>query len=1064
MSVEVTESPDAPGSISAEEWSILEPLLPDRWPDGRPRPWYPPVLDVLRIAAMISLLACACGYLLVRLAGRESVIFGVGVILYLVMLVLFAGLVRAILVAARTTMGGPAAENVPPPFAARIERFARLFAAGQGQEADHKAAAACQLARWSLGAAHPVLAELLYGRAMLQVTMDEPSMAVALIEEADRIWLGALAPDSRERADVEIALAMLYQALENAPRAEQHYRSCAKTASRLGGPGIRLAVSSLQALGEILEERGDGAEAEALYQRVVKLLGDHPGAGSKRALIALDKLIAVHLIRQDYPAARSLMLRVLHMTHRDYPEGHPFLADRLDDLGQLYHSMGAYARADPLYARAQDIRRRAFGTDTPLYTLSLCNRAELAAAIGDPASALDLLRRMSAVENQFVGRAVLSRSEQHLMSYIYMFYTNMCKYLTIVVKHYPTVPHTVTAAFDLVERRKAAGIEALAARREVMVEALDPRRAEGLERLTQLRWQIARMSRTGLSAGESAAAYRRRLEGLKAERDDLEVELARLAPVPDRDAVPSRAGRLVSPRDVPDGAVLIEFVRFHVFRFEAVPAHDEPRWGTPRYLAFVFPSALTHDVELYDLGEAGPIERWITEFRAEVGTDPGGSRRRDMAARRETPAGPEASRVLEADQALYGALLRPLFRSIGDRRKLLLAPDGDLNRLPFEVLQIGQGRRLIEDYEVSYVVAGRDLRTFAQRARGRRAAGPPLVLADPDFDSLEDSAGTKLTQSAGGRAILAASRRSVEIELDDHQFDRLPASRAEGEEVAALLGVKPAMGTLASESCLKSCRSPRILHLATHGFFLSDQDIEGERLQAMLEAQPWMEDAILEARRAAREPTFLDRVFLFGWQGAVISPDLFADLSEIDREMARVRQLARGARQLAELEQENPLLRSGLALAGANVGLRGADSPQAEDGLLTAEDVTGLDRVDTELVVLSACETGLGEVRTGEGVFGLRRAFVLAGAKTLVMSLWKVPDEPTRELMVNYYRLLLAGRGRAQALREAQLAMMASYPDPYYWGAFICQGDPSPLNMPRTATADASVVTTRPTT
>ena len=104
-----------------------------------------------------------------------------------------------------------------------------------------------------------------------------------------------------------------------------------------------------------------------------------------------------------------------------------------------------------------------------------------------------------------------------------------------------------------------------------------------------------------------------------------------------------------------------------------------------------------------------------------------------------------------------------------------------------------------------------------------------------------------------------------------------------------------------------------------------------------------------------------------------------------------------------------------------------------------------MDLLDTELVVLSACETGLGEVKVGEGVFGLRRAFVLAGARTLVMSLWSVPDEATRLLMEDFYRRLLAGEGRAEALRNAQLALRRKYPHPYYWGAFICHGDPAPL-------------------
>src|SRR5215218_8701411 len=103
-------------------------------------------------------------------------------------------------------------------------------------------------------------------------------------------------------------------------------------------------------------------------------------------------------------------------------------------------------------------------------------------------------------------------------------------------------------------------------------------------------------------------------------------------------------------------------------------------------------------------------------------------------------------------------------------------------------------------------------------------------------------------------------------------------------------------------------------------------------------------------------------------------------------------------------------------------------------------DVTGIDLTNTELVALSACDTALGEVLIGEGIFGLRRSFILAGAQTLIMSLWKVPDKQTRELMVEFYRLLKKGQGRAEALREAQLEIKKNYPHPLYWAAFICQG------------------------
>src|SRR5262249_33954311 len=144
-------------------------------------------------------------------------------------------------------------------------------------------------------------------------------------------------------------------------------------------------------------------------------------------------------------------------------------------------------------------------------------------------------------------------------------------------------------------------------------------------------------------------------------------------------------------------------------------------------------------------------------------------------------------------------------------------------------------------------------------------------------------------------------------------------------------------------------------------------------------------------------------------------PDQQPDLNRLGRNLQLMDiGAAPGPGRLTGPGMESPMLRSGLALAGANTFLRGASPPaEAEDGLLTAEDVAGLDLLDTELVVLSACDTGLGAVHLGEGVFGLRRAFVVAGAKTLVMSLWKVPDLATAFLMDRFYdNLLICGLGR----------------------------------------------------
>jgi CHAT domain-containing protein len=219
-------------------------------------------------------------------------------------------------------------------------------------------------------------------------------------------------------------------------------------------------------------------------------------------------------------------------------------------------------------------------------------------------------------------------------------------------------------------------------------------------------------------------------------------------------------------------------------------------------------------------------------------------------------------------------------------------------------------------------------------------------------------------------------------------FQPLTGTLAEGREIGKLLGVQPRVEEQATETLLKTVTGPSILHLATHGFFLNRQ--------------------IPETNAARTDPL----------GNFLLSPTTD--------------------------DGDNPLVRSGLALAGAN-HLSGGD---AEDGVLTALEASGLDLWGTRLVVLSACESGLGDVQKGEGVYGLRRALVLAGAASQVVSLWKVDDEVTRDLMVQYYDLLLAaGKGRSEALRQVQREMIASkgkstdLSHPYFWASFIQSGD-----------------------
>ncbi len=213
----------------------------------------------------------------------------------------------------------------------------------------------------------------------------------------------------------------------------------------------------------------------------------------------------------------------------------------------------------------------------------------------------------------------------------------------------------------------------------------------------------------------------------------------------------------------------------------------------------------------------------------------------------------------------------------------------------------------------------------------------------------------------------------------------LPGTKVELEAVSKILKsngykVNALSGGEASEKNLKAVKGPQLMHIATHGYFLADGDVGS---------------------------------------GSAAGVN-------------------------AENAKSNPLLRSGLLLAGAAQTLSGNAIPDLQsndNGVLTAYEAMNLSLEGTDLIILSACETGLGDVRAGEGVYGLQRAFQVAGANALIMSLWKVDDAATQLLMTNFYTNWMKSNNKLKAFKQAQLQLMTKYKDPYYWGAFVMMGE-----------------------
>ncbi len=277
-------------------------------------------------------------------------------------------------------------------------------------------------------------------------------------------------------------------------------------------------------------------------------------------------------------------------------------------------------------------------------------------------------------------------------------------------------------------------------------------------------------------------------------------------------------------------------------------------------------------------------------------------------------------------------------------------------------------------------------RDLLRRPRTASGKQTALVIANPDF-------GEKADGKAATERILRyrpgkPGAQNNGALLSEAYFPPLPGTDGEAQALKALLPEATVLsGAQATKIALKRFAAPTILHIATHGFFLDDPASEGRG--------------------------------------------------------------AGGTREDDAVPIVNPLLRSGLALSGANQLRTNAE----DDGILTALEATWLDLAGTKLVVLSACNTGVGEVTTGEGIYGLRRALVLAGSETQVLSLWPVSDLGTRDLMVEYYRRLQQGEGRTDGLRQAQLKLLQrgmvrghDFSHPYYWASFIQSGQSGSLS------------------
>ncbi len=822
--------------------------------------------------------------------------------------------------------------------------------------------------------------------------------AQPLAEHALGVREKALGPEHLETAQSLNFLAVVYLDKGDYARAEPHFqRALIIREKRLGAEHPETA-QSLNNLANLYRAKGDYAKAEPLYQRALTIWEKTLGPEHPFVAASLNNLALLYRNRGDYEKAEPLLQRALTIQEKALGPEHLSVVFPLGNLARLFYGRGDYAKAEPLYQRALTIEEKELGPEHPSVAASLHDLATLHGATGDYAKAEPLYGRALTVWEKALGpeHPNVAASLNNLAK-LYEVKGETAQ--AIAFKSRATAVSERNIALNVTtgsERQKLAYLATFAKESSHVVSLhVHSAPTDKAARSLALTTILQRKGRALDAMADSIAALRRRAspqdQVLLDQYKNAKAELARLVLGGPQKTTPA------------EHQSRIWNVREQVEKLEAEIGGHSAEFAAqsqPVTLASV-QSVVPAQAALIEFFTYRPVKakyikpdeaydspRYVAYVLQQQGepqwVDLGEAKAIDdsVTALRRALRDQKRADVKRLARKVDEQVMRPVRALLGETRQVLISPDGALNLVPFAALVDERNRYLVTRYSFSYLTSGRDLLRLQLRQPSKQA---PVVVADPAFGeraSAEALASRDLGLPDGSQQPVAQS-----LGLAQMYFRPLPGAASEARALRTVLPQATMLtGQQATETAIKQVGSPNILHVATHGFFL--QDVETKTA-------------------GARD---------FGLPGG-------------------------GQLSITPGQFENPLLRSGLALAGANQRKSGPN--QEEDGVLTALEAAGLDLWGTKLVVLSACDTGVGEVKNGDGVYGLRRALVLAGSESQVMSLWAVSDWGTRDLMVDYYRALQQGQGRGEALRQVQLRMLRSKnrQHPYYWAGFIQSGE-----------------------
>lgn len=683
----------------------------------------------------------------------------------------------------------------------------------------------------------------------------------------------------------------------------------------------------LNNLGLISTYKNELDKAELIFKKALRIEQLLYGLESEQVAGTLINLGGIFFNKKDFDQAENLFLKALKIDEKNLPENHPNLTSIYDKLYCLYKAKKDIYKAELFLNKELEIIKKDIGENHFTYALRSLDKAEILINKEYDKEALECLKKANKTFDFYVRDVIPFVPERQKINFIKHLKPAYDILISIAIMKKNNRQFS-SFIKDIIIRRKAVVLDLLCEQHAEISENENFESREILNTLYNIKNKIAALYSRKLFKNENNNNHN--ITDLITIKENLERQLGEKAKYTNKFILKKEYDIKNIQNKIEENTILIDYLK--------IKNSDD---GNDYYIALKISN---NDTSLYHIGEAKKVNMLVNDFISSIINThyyENGTNR---------------------DQNIIGFELRKILIDfveidLNKFAKIFICPDGELLRLPFQVLPIENGQRIIDCCKINYLNCSRDLLILENIDFDK--INQAIVVADPNFNLTCENEITNNNEKTDNFNI---KKSLSELKGQKIFFNELPGTRNEGKEVAKLIQGKLLIQNEANKGNLQKIKSPYILHIATHGFFLKN----------------------LAIKRDFSNENFGNYKICFS----------------------------------------NPMIRSGLALSGVNTWLLGKKTEdEAENGILTAEEVTGLDLKNTQLVVLSACETGLGDIEIGEGVFGLRRAFQIAGSKKLIMSLWKIPDEETKCIMIDFYKNYLDSSDMSESLRSAQIKL-----------------------------------------